>query len=209
MAFEPTVFVVEDDPGVRTTLQELLQSVMLAVECFESAEDFLAVFDSSRPGCLVVDVRMPGMSGLDMLQQLESEEIVPPAIVITGHGDVPMTVKAMKQGAFDFLEKPYQPQELLDSINKAISLNAKQRSECSRRKELSLRLNRLLPEEKAVLKGILAGKTNETIAQELDVSLRTVQYRRASIMRKMEVDSKSELFEMLLPKELLADSLMS
>lgn len=196
---QATVYVVEDDPAVRETLTDLVTGISLQVECFSSAEEFLDSYDLLQPGCLVLDVRMPGMNGIELQEKLVAEKCLLPIIVITGHGDVPMTVRAMKQGAFDFFEKPYRPSQLLESITKAIQLDASQRQKQLKRREIETMLQRLTTEERDVLRGIVAGRTNEAIAELLDVSLRTVQYRRASLMKKLDVESKSDLLDMLLP----------
>lgn len=196
---QPTVFVVEDDPAVRETLTDLVTGVSLLVQCFGSAEEFLEQYDPSRPGCLVLDVRMPGMTGIELQERLTAEKSLLPIIIITGHGDVPMTVRAMKQGAFDFLEKPYRPSQLLESISKALQLDASRRQKQSQRQKIESRIQCLTSEERDVLRGIVAGRTNEAVAQQLDVSLRTVQYRRASLMKKLDVDTKAELLDLFLP----------
>jgi len=195
----PTVFVVEDDPAVRETLSELVASVSLQVKCYPSAEDFLKEYNPAIPGCLVVDMRMPGMTGIELLEKLAAEKSPLPAIVITGHGDVPMTVHAMKLGVFDFLEKPYRPSQLLESISNAIDLDGRKRRYKTDREEVETLLQRLDLGERDVLRGIVAGRTNEAIAERLEVSLRTVQYRRASLMKKLEVSSKAALLDILLP----------
>ena len=199
MTETPTVYVVEDDPAVRDTLVDLLQGAMWKIECYQSAEDFLQACDYSQPGCLLLDVRMPGMSGLDLQAKLLQEKVDLPVIILTGHGDVSMTVRAMKHGAVDFLEKPYRPQQLLASVAQALDLSAERQRKKQHREELLQRVNQLTPSEKEVLQLIVAGRTNEVIAEQLDVSLRTVQYRRADIMKKMDVESKAALLDIVLP----------
>ena len=199
MTETPTVYVVEDDPAVRDTLVDLLQGAMWKIECYQSAEDFLQACDYSRPGCLLLDVRMPGMSGLDLQAKLLQEKVDLPVIILTGHGDVSMTVRAMKHGAVDFLEKPYRPQQLLASVAQALDLSAERQRKKQHREELLQRVSQLTPSEKEVLQLIVAGRTNEVIAEQLDVSLRTVQYRRADIMKKMDVESKAALLDIVLP----------
>lgn len=199
MTETPTVYVVEDDPAVRETLVDLLQGAMCKTECYESAEDFLQKCDYSRPGCLLLDVRMPGMSGIDLQEKLLREKVDLPVIILTGHGDVSMTVRAMKHGAVDFLEKPYRPQQLLASVAQALEIAATGQRKKQQREELLQRINLLTPSEKEVLHLIVAGRTNEAIAEQLELSLRTVQYRRADIMKKMNVDSKAALLDIVLP----------
>ena len=199
MTIEPVVFVVEDDPAVRGTIEQLIQGTSRPVKCFDSAESFLAVSDWSCPGCLILDVRMPGMSGMELLEKLFSEGIQLPVIMITGHGDIPLTVRAMKKGAFEFLEKPYRPGHLLETVERAIHLDSKFRQQSVRRQVVEMKINRLTNKERMVLKGLLTGRTNQDIASELDVSLRTVQHRRTTIMKKMEVESKAELSDLVFP----------
>ena len=142
---------------------------------------------------------MPGMSGLDLQAKLLQEKVDLPVIILTGHGDVSMTVRAMKHGAVDFLEKPYRPQQLLASVAQALDLSADRQRKKQHREELLQRVSQLTPSEKEVLQLIVAGRTNEVIAEQLDVSLRTVQYRRADIMKKMDVESKAALLDIVLP----------
>ena len=198
MALKPTVFVVDDDPAVRESLTELAQSMQFDVACYGSAEDFLSAYDRSHPGCLVLDVVLPGLSGLDLQDRLKAEGIRVPVIMLTGHGDVRMAVRAMQQGAADFLEKPFHPNQLRDSIHKAIEQNERCRQEQAQRADLDERLARLTPDEREVMQRIVAGKTNKVIAAELDISVRTVQFRRSSIMEKLQVKSRAALMELIL-----------
>ena len=190
---EPTVFIVDDDEEVRNGLQLLLESVGLSTACFASAIEYLESFDASLPGCLVVDIRMPGMSGLDMHEKLADEPIYPPVIIITGHGDVPMAVRAVKSGAVDFIEKPFRDQILLDSVHRAIEMDAKQRGEASRLSDISERLDLLTPREREVLDLVILGKRNKNISDELSITLSTVEAHRSKVMEKMEADSLSHL----------------
>ena len=198
MALKPTVFVVDDDPAVRESLTELVQAMHFGVACYGSAEDFLSAYDHSCPGCLVLDVILPGLSGLDLQDRLKAEGIRVPLIMLTGHGDVRMVVRAMQQGAADFLEKPFHPNQLRESIRKAIELDAHWREQQAQRADLDQRLARLTPDEREVMQRIVAGKTNKVIAAELDVSVRTVQFRRSSIMEKLQVKSRAALMELIL-----------
>ena len=197
----PTVYVVDDDEEVRKGLKLLLESVGLPVICYASASDYLEAFDPSLPGCLVVDIRMPGMSGLDMQEKLAEEPHHPPVIVITGHGDVPMAVRAVKAGAVDFIEKPFRDQILLDSVHRAIEMDAKQRGEASRLSDIRERLNLLTPREREVLDLVVIGRRNKNISEDLGITLSTVEAHRSRVMEKMEADSLSHLMRMMLTLE--------
>ena len=199
MNTQPTVFVVDDDPAVRRSLAEMLDAAQLTSRCYESAQEFLASYDASWPGCLVLDVRMPGMSGIELQEKLAGEGIHLPIIMITGHGDVPISVRAMKQGAIDFLEKPYHPHILLDSIREALKLDTEHRRKQARQAEVEARIATLTPGEQAVLERLVAGKINKVIALELDIGLRTVQARRSSLMKKLHVESRAALIELVAP----------
>jgi RNA polymerase sigma factor (sigma-70 family) len=185
----PTVFVVDDDPAVADSIRLLLGSVGLTSESYTSATDFLAEFDRERPGCLVVDVRMPGMSGLDLQAELVDRGSTLPIVFITAHGDIPMAVTAMRAGASDFLEKPFREQDLLDRVNEALAENTRLRSEVARKVEARRGLDSLTPREQEVLELILAGRPNKKIARELGISRRTVEIHRARVMEKMGVRS--------------------
>jgi len=198
MALKSTAFVVDDDPAVRESLTELAQAMQFDVACYGSAEDFLSAYDRSHPGCLVLDVVLPGMSGLELQDRLKVEWMRVPLIMLTGHGDARMVVRAMQQGAADFLEKPFHPNQLRDSIRKAIEQDETWREEQAQRADLDQRLARLTPDEREVIQRIVAGKTNKVIAVELDVSVRTVQFRRTSIMEKLQVKSRAALMELIL-----------
>ncbi len=197
----PTVFIVDDDEEVRNGLQLLLESIGLSVICYASAANYLEAFDASLPGCLVVDIRMPGMSGLDMQEKLKEQPIHPPVIIITGHGDVPMAVRAVKAGAVDFIEKPFREQILLDSVHRAIEMDAKQRGEASRLSDIRERLSQLTPREREVLDLVIKGKRNKNISMELGITLSTVEAHRSRVMEKMEADSLSSLMRMMLSLE--------
>ncbi len=195
---EATVFIVDDDYEVRTALQLLMASVGLKTEAFESARHYLDQFDPRQAGCLVLDVRMPGMSGLELQSVLSQKPLYPPIVMVTGHGDVPMAVRAVQAGALDFIEKPFSDQLLLDSVHRAIEKDAQQRGEASRLAEINLRLQRLTPRERQVMEHVVAGLRNKVIAAELKVSLSTVEAHRARVMEKMEVKSLSELMRVML-----------
>ena len=198
MNTELTVFVVDDDEEVRDAMKRLMNSVGLTVETYASAEDFLAQFDPARPGCLLLDVRMEGMSGLDLQKRLALEEVQPPIIIITGHGDVPMAVRAVKAGAVDFIEKPFNEQVLLDCVHRAIELDGKHRGRVLQLADISARLDRLTPREREILDLVVAGKRNKVIAGELGISQSTVESHRAKVMEKMQAESLSDLMRMML-----------
>ena len=193
---QPTVYVVDDDQAMRSSLQWLIESVGLNVECFDSAERFLDSYYPGRPGCLLLDVRMPGMSGLELQDYLMNNEIRIPVIIITGHGDVPMSVRAMKAGATDFIEKPFNDEMLLDSIRNALSLDEDQRDRQAERAELAARLAHLTPREHEVMNMVTNGRSNKEIANTLGVSAKTVEAHRAKVMEKMKAQSLAELVRM-------------
>ena len=176
----------------------LMNSVGLAVETFAFAEEFLAQLDPSRPGCLLLDIRMQGMSGLTLQERLSAEEIHPPIIIVTGHGDVPMAVRAVKAGAVDFIEKPLNEQVLLDSVHRAIELDGERRGRALQLADISACLERLSPREREILELVVAGKRNKVIAGELGISQSTVEAHRARVMEKMQADSLSDLMRMML-----------
>lgn len=193
-----TVFVVDDDEDVRHALRWLIESVDLKVATYESAEAFLAAYTPSQPGCLVLDVRMPGMGGLGLLEHLRANGIVLPTIIITGHGDVPIAVRAMKAGAMDFIEKPFTDQDLLDQIQRALKEDARLRSQQRERAEVLSRLQTLTPREHEVLQRVVQGQANKVISAELGISERTVETHRKKIMDKMQARSLAELVQMTL-----------
>ncbi len=195
------VFIVDDDQEVRDAMQLLMESVGLPVSTFESAQAYLQQFEPKQAGCLVLDVRMPGMSGLDLQARLASEQLHPPIIIITGHGDVPMAVRAVQAGALDFIEKPFNDQVLLDSVHRAIEQDAEQRGQASILADIRARWERLTPRECEVLELVIDGKRNKVIAFELDVSQSTVEAHRAKVMEKMEADTLSDLMRMMLSLE--------
>ncbi|OOZ42268.1 DNA-binding response regulator [Solemya pervernicosa gill symbiont] len=198
MSNEATVFIVDDDEAVRDSLQWLMRSVGLAVETFPSANDFLEGYERERSGCLVLDIRMPGMGGLDLQEQLAAEQVRLPVIFITGHGDVPIAVRALKAGAVDFIEKPFKDQALLDSVQRAIALDEEQRHETGLQADISARLKLLTPREREVMEMVVHGSANKVIAIELGVTQKTVEAHRAKVMEKMEARSLSELVRMRL-----------
>lgn len=196
-----SIFIVDDDTEVRQALALLMESVGLAVQTFPSADAYLAQFDPQLPGCLILDIRMPGMSGLELQARLTAEVIHPPVIVITGHGDVPMAVRAVQAGAVNFIEKPFNDQALLDSVHRALDLDAKQRGRAGKLAEVRTRLASLTPREQQVMKMVVIGKRNKVIALDLCVSQSTVEAHRAKVMEKMQAQSLSDLMRMVLSLE--------
>ena len=202
----PTVFVVDDDEGVRNSLRFLLKSVGLQTQTLASATGFLATYKPSQPGCLVLDVRMPGMSGLELQQQLNLRGAVIPVIFITGHGDIPMAVEAMQQGAFDFLQKPFRDQDLIDRIQRALERDNRNRAALDQHAKIRERLDSLTPREREVLALMTRGKPNKIMAAELGVSQRTVEIHRARVMEKSGAASLAQLVRMVMDLEATADA---
>lgn len=202
----PTVFVVDDDEDVRNALRWLIESVDLTVATYPSAEAFLAAYTPGQPGCLVLDVRMPGMGGLGLLEHMRIEGIELPTIILTGHADVPIAVRAMKSGAIDFIEKPFTDQDLLDQIQRALREDAKQRSHQLKRAEVLSRVETLTPREREVLRRVVRGQANKVISAELGISERTVETHRKKIMDKMQAKSLAELIQMTLLTRIIKSS---
>ena len=193
-----TVFVVDDDDAVRNSLKLLLKSAGLHAEVFGSAPEFLSKYEDAQPGCLVLDVRMPGMSGLELQEELNRRGAMLPVIFITGHGDVPMAVEALQHGAFDFLQKPFRDQELLDRVQRALARDAENRTRLRHTDRIRERLASLSPREREVLELVTQGKANKMVAGDLGVSQRTVEIHRAHVMQKMEAGSLAELVRMMM-----------
>ncbi|MGE0485931.1 MAG: response regulator transcription factor [Gammaproteobacteria bacterium] len=193
----PTVFVIDDDAAVRQSLSLLMRSMALTVETFESAQDFLDRADPARPGCLVLDIRMPGMSGLELQDELSRLGFITPVIFVTGHGDVAMAVRAMKTGAVDFIEKPFSDQVLLERVNQALELDRATRDARAEIADIERRLGQLSPREREVMSRIVAGQANKVIAIELGLSERTVEIHRAKVMSKTGARSLAELVSMV------------
>ena len=197
----PTVFVVDDDEGVRNSLRFLLKSVGLTTRALASASEFLEAYKQNLPGCLVLDVRMPGMSGIELQQQLNLRGATIPVIFITGHGDIPMAVEAMQHGAFDFLQKPFRDQDLIDRIQRALERDARNRAALTQHARIRERLQSLTPREREVLALMTRGKPNKVMAAELGVSQRTVEIHRARVMEKSGADSLAQLVRMVMDLE--------
>jgi FixJ family two-component response regulator len=193
-----TVFVVDDNVGVRTSLHALLESAGLAVETYASGEEFLVAYDPERAGCLVLDVRLRGSSGLDLQDELRRRDALLPIIVLTGHGNVPTSVRALKAGAVDFLQKPVPPKVLLERIRAALDSDRQARVKTAERSVVIERLAHLTPRERQVLELLVAGNTTKEIAAALKVSARTVEGHRFVVLSKMNVSSAAQLVRTVL-----------
>jgi two-component system, LuxR family, response regulator FixJ len=193
----PTIFIVDDDPAVRDAIRWLMEQVKLKVQVFSSADEFLADFTPGTRGCIILDIRMPGMSGLELQDRLKAAGAVTPIIFITGHGDVPTAVRAMKGGAVEFLQKPFNDQLLLDTVQSALSKFGILWEQEARRQERNKNFASLTKREIEVLNLLRTGKPNKAIAAALNISVRTVEGHRASIKEKTGIRSVGELIEML------------
>jgi len=198
MTAEATVFVVDDNVGVRKSLRALLESAGLAVETYASGEEFLAAYDPERPGCLVLDVRLRHGSGLDVQDELRRRKTTLPIIVLTGHGDVSSSVRALKAGAADFLQKPAPPKVLLERVRAAIDSDRQARAVTTERAAVMNRLAHLTPREREVAELLIAGKTSKEIAVAMNVSVRTVEGHRRMVFSKMNVSSATQLVRTVL-----------
>ena len=193
----PCVHIVDDDEAIRDALGWLLQSRGLHWRSYKSAEDFLLASAQAQAGCLILDIRMGGMSGLELFAQLADTGFPLPVIFLTGHGDVPMAVSALKKGAFDFFEKPFNDNELATRVGEAMAHDAHRRAVHASADSINLRIQRLSPRERQIMDGILAGKYNKVIADELNISMRTVEVHRANLFEKMQVKTAVELANLL------------
>lgn len=195
---EPTVFVVDDEASVRSSLQWLLESIRLKVETFDSAEAFLAKILQDRPGCIVLDVRMPGMSGPELMDRLNEMHVTMPIIFLSAHGDVPLAVRTMKGGALDFLQKPYNNQQFLERVRQALELDQKHRAQRRQQGDTADRIDALSGREREILDLVVQGQSNKVIGRALGISYKTVEAHRARLMRKMGVGSFAELMQVVL-----------
>jgi FixJ family two-component response regulator len=198
---ESTVYVVDDDPAVRDGLKALLTVSGYRIEAFDSAESFLAAADRGAVGCAILDIRMPGMNGLELQRELKRRGIALPVIIITGHGDVPLAVAALKAGAVDFLEKPFDSDALLASIAEALRRNAAARVSTFDRDTVAARVAQLTPREREVMDLVVAGHPNKVVADRLGIAVRTVEIHRARVMEKTEARNLSELIRMAIALE--------
>ena len=201
MIRNPSVYVVDDDDAVRNSLRMLLKSVGIPAVAYGSARDFLSAYPAELPGCLVLDVRMPGMSGLELQEELNRLGAVIPVIFITGHGDIPMAVEAMQHGAFDFLQKPFRDQDLIDRVQRALVTDGQNRSALAEEHQIAERYESLTPREREVLALVTQGKANKVMAGDLGVSQRTVEIHRARVMEKMRASSLAQLVRMVMNLE--------
>lgn len=202
---EPTVFVVDDDAAVCDALRMLLRTAGMSVETFRSATSFLKAYRQGRAGCLVLDIRMPGMTGLDLQDELHKRRISIPIVFLTGHGDVPLAVRALKKGAVDFIEKPHEEERLVLAVLNALRIDLDRRRQANRHDnssgDLATRLATLSEREREVLDRILEGKQTRQIAGELSISVKTVEFHRARIREKLAVGSLAQLFKLFMPSE--------
>jgi FixJ family two-component response regulator len=190
---KPLIYLVDDDEAVRDALGMLFRSIGLDHAAYASALDFLQHYDPARHSCLVADIRMPGLSGLELQQRLNEQHMEIPIIFITGHGDVPMAVTAMKSGAADFIQKPFRDQDLIDRIHKALAADGERRKGRAEEDSIRARIALLTPRENEVMQRVVRGQANKVIAMDLGVSQRTVELHRARVMRKLKMRSVAEL----------------
>ena len=193
MSSEPVVFIVDDDPSIRRALSRLFETENISTVLYPSAQDFLAAYDPRRPGCLLVDVRMPGVSGLELQERLVEQGVALPIILMTAYADVPSSVRAMKAGAVDFVEKPFNEQKLLEAVHNAFNRDSQMRKDRRTQDVMLGRLSMLTTRERQVLEQVVAGKTNRQIADEWGVSEKTIKVHRGRVMQKMKADSLPQL----------------
>ncbi|WP_203301557.1 response regulator FixJ [Marinobacter sediminum] len=203
---QQTVYVVEDDEAVRDSLELLLKSDGKPVQTFESATSFLKEYSEKMAGCIVLDIRMPGMDGMELQKKLNDKHSILPIIFVTGHGDVPMAVDAMKEGAVDFIQKPYREEALLEKIEAALAQDLEQRKTLGEKQEIIRRVKSLTPREHEIMDRMIAGQANKVIAIELEISQRTVEIHRSRVMHKMGTHSLAHLVRMVLSVKDLIDA---
>jgi two-component system response regulator FixJ len=191
------VWIVDDDQAITAMLGRVIELIGFEAHCFNDGPSFLAHYDGSRAGCLLTDMTMPGMTGLELLQQLSERAALPPTIVITGHGNIPLCVEAMRLGVFDFIQKPFSPAKLKELVRAAVDSDCRRRQDDQQAHRVHSRLAELSPEERATLQLLLEGSMNKHIAATLDVSRRTVQYRIASLLAKLGVESRNQLISLV------------
>ena len=202
---QQTVYVVEDDEAVRDSLELLLKSDGKQVKTYESANAFLRDYSDKMAGCIVLDIRMPGMDGMELQKKLNEKHSILPIIFVTGHGDVPMAVDAMKEGAVDFIQKPYREEALLEKIEAALKQDLEQRKSLEEKQEIIRRVKSLTPREREIMDRMIAGQANKVIAIELEISQRTVEIHRSLVMHKMGTHSLAHLVRMVLSVKDLID----
>ncbi len=195
------VYIIEDDDAVRDSLQMMLESVGRNVQAFVNADQFLQSYSQEMAGCIVLDIRMPGINGMELQRKLNEMTSILPIIFVTGHGDVPMAVEAMQQGAVDFVQKPYREQELLDKISQAMELDQENRASLQQRQVILQQMKDLTPRERDVMLLMVDGKANKVIAIDLDISQRTVEIHRARVMEKLTANSLAHLVRMYMTVE--------
>ncbi|MBW4936037.1 response regulator FixJ [Marinobacter sp. F4206] len=203
---QQTVYVVEDDEAVRDSLELLLKSDGKPVKTYESATSFLKDYSDKMAGCIVLDIRMPGMDGMELQKKLNEKHSILPIIFVTGHGDVPMAVDAMKEGAVDFIQKPYREEALLEKIEAALAQDLEQRKTLDEKQEIIRRVKSLTPREHEIMDRMIAGQANKVIAIELEISQRTVEIHRSRVMHKMGTHSLAHLVRMVLSVKDLIDA---
>ena len=203
---QQTVYVVEDDEAVRDSLEMLLKSDGKPVKTYESATAFLKDYSDKMAGCIVLDIRMPGMDGMELQKKLNEKHSILPIIFVTGHGDVPMAVDAMKEGAVDFIQKPYREEALLEKIEAALKQDLEQRKSLDEKQEIIRRIKSLTPREHEIMDRMIAGQANKVIAIELEISQRTVEIHRSRVMHKMGTHSLAHLVRMVLSVKDLIDA---
>lgn len=192
-----TVFIVDDDPDVRRSVSLLVRSIGLVEESFPTAQEFLEHYDPAKPGCLVLDIRMPGMSGLELQKALHSAETVPPIIFITAHGEIPCASQALRGGAVDFIQKPFSPQTLLERVREAVQKDHERRRKSAMARSIRERIKRLTDREREIMDLLSRGDSTKQIAQRLSISPKTVDNHRAKVLEKMNVDNPTQLAHLL------------